>query len=221
MIISASNLTRTYSGNIHAVDDVSFQIKAGDFIAITGPSGCGKSTLLNMLAAMDAPDSGTLVVDGIDLKDASEPERTEYRRTVIGMVFQFFNLLPTLTAAENVAIPRQLAGGKNALDSAHEALDRVGLSTRADHLPKQLSGGEMQRVAIARAIAHRPKLLIADEPTGNLDSQSELQILDLFDQLHSEGLTIAVVTHSAVVANRARRTIRLRDGRLDGEGSAS
>lgn len=198
------------------MDGISFSMQTNDFTAITGPSGCGKSTLLNMLAAMDRPDSGELEVCGIDLVNASETQRTSYRRKAIGMVFQFFNLLPTLTAVENVAVPLQLAGVKSRLahGKARESLAKVGLDHRAGHFPKQLSGGEMQRVAIARAIAHDPALLIADEPTGNLDSQSEQQILDLFENLHTDGLTIAVVTHSRVVAARASSELSLRDGQL-------
>ena len=191
-------------------------MQANDYIAITGPSGCGKSTLLNLLAAMDRPDTGELEVCGINLVNASEAQRTAYRRNTIGMVFQFFNLLPTLTAIENVAVPLQLAGVKSRIahDKARESLAKLGLDRRAGHFPKQLSGGEMQRVAIARAIAHDPALLIADEPTGNLDSQSEQQILDVFDTLHASGLTIVVVTHSQVVAERASSQLRLRDGKL-------
>lgn len=190
---------------------------ANDYTAITGPSGCGKSTLLNLLAAMDSSDSGELEVCGINLVNASEAQRTVYRRNTIGMVFQFFNLLPTLTAVENVAVPLQLAGVKNSLarEKAHDSLAKLGLDRRAGHFPKQLSGGEMQRVAIARAIAHDPALLIADEPTGNLDSQSEQQILDVFDTLHANGLSIVVVTHSQVVAERASSQLRLRDGKLE------
>ncbi len=216
MIITASNLVRIYPGDIRAVDGISFSMQANDYTAITGPSGCGKSTLLNMLAAMDRPDSGELEVCGVNLMNASEAQRTSYRRKAIGMVFQFFNLLPTLTAVENVAVPLQLAGLKSRLaqEKARESLAKVGLDHRSGHFPKQLSGGEMQRVAIARAIAHDPKLLIADEPTGNLDSQSEQQILDLFDNLHADGLTIAVVTHSQVVAARASSKLSLHDGKL-------
>jgi len=216
VIISASNLVRIYPGDIRAVDGISFSMQANDYIAITGPSGCGKSTLLNLLAAMDRPDTGELEVCGINLVNASEAQRTAYRRNTIGMVFQFFNLLPTLTAIENVAVPLQLAGVKSRIahDKARESLAKLGLDRRAGHFPKQLSGGEMQRVAIARAIAHDPALLIADEPTGNLDSQSEQQILDVFDTLHASGLTIVVVTHSQVVAERASSQLRLRDGKL-------
>jgi len=216
VIITASNLVRIYPGDIRAVDGISFSMQANDYTAITGPSGCGKSTLLNMLAAMDRPDSGELEVCGVNLMNASEAQRTSYRRKAIGMVFQFFNLLPTLTAVENVAVPLQLAGLKSRLaqEKARESLAKVGLDHRSGHFPKQLSGGEMQRVAIARAIAHDPKLLIADEPTGNLDSQSEQQILDLFDNLHADGLTIAVVTHSQVVAARASSKLSLHDGKL-------
>jgi len=216
VIISASNLVRIYPGDIRAVDGISFSMQANDYIAITGPSGCGKSTLLNLLAAMDRPDTGELEVCGINLVNASEAQRTAYRRNTIGMVFQFFNLLPTLTAIENVAVPLQLAGVKSRIahDKARESLAKLGLDRRAGHFPKQLSGGEMQRVAIARAIAHDPALLIADEPTGNLDSQSEQQILDVFDTLHASGLTIVVVTHSQVVAERASSQLRLRDSKL-------
>lgn len=206
------------TGVVAAVDHLNLTIEAGEFCAITGPSGCGKSTLLHLFGALDQPDSGQLYADDLPLHQMSETERTRYRRHSVGIVFQFFHLMPTLSVAENVALPLILQGQSPvaARKQADHWLGRTGIHHRRNHLLHQLSGGEMQRAAIARALAPEPRLLLADEPTGNLDSTNEQQILDLLTELHREqGLTLILVTHSRRVAERAARHIRLRDGQLD------
>lgn len=202
---------------MQALDGVSFQIACGDFVAITGPSGCGKSTLLHLLGGLDTPASGRLVIDGLALQGAGEAELTHYRRHTVGVVFQFFHLLPTMTARENVMLPCLLHGEspKKVRPRADELLALVGLTDRADHFPHQLSGGQMQRAAIARALIAEPRLLLADEPTGNLDTAAAGQILTLLEEIASQGrTTLVVVTHSTEVAQLARTQLRLRDGRL-------
>jgi putative ABC transport system ATP-binding protein len=200
---------------VRALSAVSFEIQPGEFVALTGPSGAGKTTLLNLIGCMDAPTSGTLRIDGRQVHDFSELERTRFRRDRIGFVFQHFSLLPTLSVEENVALPALFAH-RQARSQAAELLERVGLAHRRDHRPSELSGGEMQRAAIARALINRPALLLADEPTGNLDSATGETILVLFKQLNSEGLTLLVVTHNPGLAEAAGRQILLRDGRLIG-----
>ena len=208
----------TGTDRVAAVDHLTLTIEAGEFCAITGPSGCGKSTLLHLFGALDQPDSGQLHADDLALHKLSEEERTRYRRHSVGIVFQFFHLMPTLSVAENVALPLILRG-QNPVAARKQAdhwLERTGIHHRQNHLLHQLSGGEMQRAAIARALAPEPRLLLADEPTGNLDSTNEQQILTLLTELHREqGLTLVLVTHSRRVAERAARHIRLRDGQLD------
>jgi putative ABC transport system ATP-binding protein len=215
-VISAAGLTKTYPRGreqVRALDDVSFNVRRRDFIAIVGPSGAGKTTLLNLVGCMDAPTSGTLQFLGRPVQDLTERERTRLRREQLGFVFQHFGLLPTLTVAENVALPAFFAGRPNPrrLDGL---LAKVGLAHRRDHRPHELSGGEMQRVAIARALVNTPELLLADEPTGNLDSTTGEAIIGLFKQLNQEGLTIIVVTHNEVLGRVAHRKLELRDGRL-------
>lgn len=216
-LIKARDLHRRYDNGVVALDGVSFEIEAGEFVAITGPSGCGKSTLLHLLGGLDSPSSGELRVDGLSLHSADDRQLTRYRRHGVGVIFQFFHLLPTMTALENVTLPRLLHGesaGK-VKPLAEELLDLVGMRDRADHFPHQLSGGQMQRVAIARALVHQPKILLADEPTGNLDSGSAEQVLGLLQKIASQGrTTLLVVTHSLEVAQLAKRQIRLRDGKL-------
>jgi putative ABC transport system ATP-binding protein len=212
--VTAHALTKIYRRGceeVRALDNVSFEAREGDFIAVVGPSGAGKSTLLNILGCMDAPTSGTLRLFGSPVENVSEQERTLLRRERIGFVFQYFGLLPTLTVAENVALPGFFA--RRRLDHrVKELLEKVGLGHRGRHRPHELSGGEMQRAAIARALANRPQLLLADEPTGNLDSATGDAIIDLFRQLNAEGLTIVVVTHNPSLASAAQHRIVLRDG---------
>lgn len=200
-----------------ALRDVSFSIQAGEFVAVRGPSGCGKSTLLHVLGAMDRPTTGEVLLAGRRLDRLSDVELAVVRRRQVGFVFQAFNLLPTLTAVENVALPLTLDGIAVAAanERAGEALGEVGLAARRDHYPSQLSGGEMQRVAIARAVAIRPDLVIADEPTGSLDSGNGTRVLELLSDLNrTRGLTIVMATHSADAAAFAERTLQLADGCL-------
>jgi putative ABC transport system ATP-binding protein len=216
-LIQARDLRRKYGNGVAALDGVSFEIAAGEFLAITGPSGCGKSTLLHLLGGLDSATSGELNVGGLALHRAGERELTEYRRRTVGVVFQFFHLLPTMTALENVMLPRLLHGDpvRKAQPEAMALLELVGLADRAGHFPHQLSGGQMQRTAIARGLIHEPKVLLADEPTGNLDSTAAEQVLALLQKIASQGrTTLVVVTHSPEVARLAKREIRLRDGKL-------
>lgn len=202
------------------MSDVTLTLMAGDFVALVGPSGCGKSTLLHLCGAMDRPTSGTVCLEGAIFNDLSDGALTRIRRERVGFVFQFFNLLPTLTVLENVALPQLLAGqaASAAEGSARGLLDRVGLGARLRHYPQQLSGGEMQRAALARALVHRPALVIADEPTGNLDSENGAAVLRLLMELNREmGTTMLLATHAAEIAAAARRVVRMRDGRIEGE----
>jgi putative ABC transport system ATP-binding protein len=201
---------------VRALDDVSEHIAAGEHVAIMGPSGSGKSTLLNVIGCLDRPTSGRYVLDGREVSGLDDAELTRVRRHLIGFVFQAFHLVPRLTAAENVELPMVFAGVERTERRTRVAaeLDAVGLRARADHRPDQLSGGERQRVAIARAMVMRPRLLLADEPTGNLDTRSGRQVLDLLDGLHAGGLTLVVVTHDSQVARRADRVILMTDGRI-------
>jgi putative ABC transport system ATP-binding protein len=201
-----------------ALDGLSFSIKAGEFVAVVGPSGSGKSTLLHLAACLDVPTSGGVVVDQVEIDKASETERTHLRRYRIGLVFQFFNLLPTLTIERNIALPL-LLDGKSMLSVRPKVcglLDRIGLADRAESYPDELSGGQMQRVAIARALVTDPALLLADEPTGNLDSATSQQIMSLIRETAGENnRTTLLVTHDVAVANHADRIIHLRDGRVE------
>ena len=202
---------------MHALDDVSLEITRGEFVAVTGPSGCGKTTLMHLLAGLDTPTSGEVYVDGLALHDAGDEALTDYRRRRLGLVFQFFNLLPTMNVIENVSFPLLLQGVPYAESEqrARELLELVGMSDRASHFVHQLSGGEQQRTAIARALVHRPSLLIADEPTGNLDSASAEMVMRVLGQIGNDKLaTLIVVTHSAEVACAASRRIEMRDGRI-------
>src|SRR6187455_3117211 len=219
VIVDAREVGRSFAmpaGPVHAVRDVTLQIRAGDHIAVRGPSGCGKSTLLHMIGVVDAPSSGTLLFDGQDVSRLSDARRSALRLRRIGFIFRRFFLLPMLTAAENVELPLSEAGAsrRDRQERTKVLLEYVGLAARADHRPSQLSGGEMQRVAIARALANRPRLLLADEPTGELDEATGEQIARLLARLSAEGLTIVLVTHNPALAARARRTLHLRDGRI-------
>jgi ABC-type lipoprotein export system ATPase subunit len=207
------------AGPVVAVRDVSLEIKGGDHIAVQGPSGCGKSTLLHMLGCVDAPTSGTLTFDGRDVASLPDAARSLLRLRHIGFVFQRFFLLPMLTAAENVELPQAEAGVSTAerAQRTHDLLAYVGLGARASHRPSQLSGGEMQRVAIARALANRPRLLLADEPTGELDGSTGEQIAALLDRVNADGTALVIVTHDGSLAGRARRVLTMRDGAIVGE----
>jgi putative ABC transport system ATP-binding protein len=198
-----------------ALDGVDLEVPSGEFLAVVGPSGGGKSTLLHLLGGIDRPTSGTVSVGGRDLGSLSEEDLTLYRRRQAGLVFQFFNLLPHITVRENVELPRALDGGADAARRAEELLDRVGLLHRGAAHPYELSGGEMQRVAIARALSTGARLLLADEPTGNLDSANGELVLRLLDEIRRErGVTLVLATHWPAAARRADRTIEIRDGRM-------
>jgi len=193
--------------------DVTFAIEQGEFVAIVGPSGSGKTTLLGLLAGLDTPTRGSVQLDGTDITSLDEDARARLRGAKVGFVFQSFQLIPTLTAMENVQVPLELRGENHVSDRASDVLQRVGLGDRLDHYPTQLSGGEQQRVAIARAFANRPRILFADEPTGNLDSDTGGRIVELLESLNREsGSTVVLVTHDLTLARRARRIIRLSDG---------
>ncbi len=197
------------------LDGITLAVKAGEVCAITGPSGSGKSTLLGLIAGLDRPSAGSIEVAGVEVTRLGEDELARFRRQTLGYVFQSFHLIPTLTAAENVAVPLEIASIEDASSRARALLDTVGLADRARHYPVQLSGGEQQRVAIARAVALAPPLLLADEPTGNLDSATGEQIIELLLTLNRErGSTLVLVTHDEALARHADRVVRLRDGRL-------
>jgi putative ABC transport system ATP-binding protein len=211
-LVQVENLEKRFDA-VRALADVSFEVEAGEWIAIMGPSGSGKTTLINILGGLDQPTSGRVVVDGMEIGQLSERELTRYRSDKIGFVFQQFHLVPYLTALENVMLAQYFHSITDEKEAA-EALRRVGLAERLEHLPAQLSGGEQQRVAIARALINHPKLILADEPTGNLDEENEATILKLLHELHSAGHTILVVTHSQAIGNLADRRIELEHGRL-------
>ena len=200
------------------LDDVSLSIPPKQMVAVMGPSGSGKSTLLGLIAGLDRPTEGTIILDGSDITTLSESRMARFRRIKIGYIFQSFHLIPTLTAFENVLVPLELAGGAAAKAVAIELLHAVGLQDRVHHYPVQLSGGEQQRVAVARAFACRPPILLADEPTGNLDSQTGRQVMDLLLSLHRDyGTTLVVVTHDMAIASLMHRVIALRDGRIESD----
>ncbi len=215
-LIALTDVSRVYEA-VPAVCGVSLSVQAGEFVAVMGPSGSGKSTLLNLIAGLDRPSGGTVVVDGVDLGALGEAALARFRRRRVGFVFQFFNLLGSLTVAGNVRIPAQLAGVKPrvAAQRVQELLDQLDLAEVADHFPARLSGGERQRVAVARALVNRPALLLADEPTGALDSRAGDHVVELLARLHRDGQTILLVTHDAkLAATAADRVVTLRDGRV-------
>lgn len=205
---------------VPALRDVSLRVDPGEYVVIVGPSGCGKSTLLNLLSGIDTPDEGTVTVVGTTLNDLNQNRLAAWRGTSVGIIFQFFQLMPTLTALENVMLPMDLAGkGRNARGRAGQLLDRVGLHEHFNKLPSELSGGEQQRVAIARALANSPPLLLGDEPTGNLDSANGVAVTEILEELWKDGTTIVVVTHDLDLARRAPRVITMQDGEIVSDGS--
>lgn len=218
-IISIDNVARHYvmgPSVVKAIDGVSLTIGEGEFVSIVGPSGSGKTTLMNIIGCLDSPTAGRYILDGLDVSGMERDALAGVRNTAIGFVFQTFNLLPRETAAENVELPLVYAGVRAATrrERALEMLERVGLSDRADHVPNQLSGGQRQRVAIARALATEPRLILADEPTGALDSRTGVEIMELFHNLNGEGVTFVVVTHDPDLARQAKRVVQIRDGRI-------
>jgi putative ABC transport system ATP-binding protein len=225
-VVAARDISRVFempAGPVHALRRVSLAVDAAEYVSVVGPSGCGKSTLLHLLGGIDVPTTGSVMVDGVDVGSLPDNARSAVRLKRIGLVFQRFFLLPMLTAWENVELPLAESGVGRAerRRRTKDLLEYVGLAERADHRPAQLSGGEMQRVAIARALANRPALLLADEPTGELDQATGAQIVALFDRLNADGTALVVVTHDAAVASRAGRTIQMRDGSIVGESHRS
>jgi putative ABC transport system ATP-binding protein len=225
-IVEARNVSRVFpmpAGPVTAVADVTLQILPGDHVAIRGPSGCGKSTLLHMLGCVEPPTAGTLLFRGDDVTKLSDRRRSLLRLRQIGFVFQRFFLLPMLTAAENIELPQSEAGVPKAerRQRTQELLEYVGLAARAAHRPSELSGGEMQRVAIARALANKPGLLLADEPTGELDRATGEQIASLLDRVNADGTALVIVTHDPALAERSTRILSMRDGRIESESASA
>ena len=218
-IVELEKVSKTYgsgAAETHAVSEVSMTVDRGTWVAIMGPSGHGKSTLLQIIGGLDRPSSGSVAIDGAELGRLSSAQLAAVRARKIGFVFQFFNLMPHLTARENVELALWLGGSKKDGDRAMAVLEQFGLADKADHRPDMLSGGQQQRVAIARALANDPDIVLMDEPTGNLDSASEQELLAVLARLHEAGKTLLMVTHSATVASRAQRVLQVKDGRLNG-----
>ncbi|MGH2752652.1 MAG: ABC transporter ATP-binding protein [Actinomycetota bacterium] len=213
---------RTGAGSVAALVDLDLRIKPGEFLAVMGPSGSGKTTLLNCLSGLDDINGGQVIVEGLDIHGLSDAKRTRHRAERMGFIFQAFNLIPVFTAAENVELPLLLAGNSpsESRRRAEETLERVGLGHRSGHRPNELSGGEQQRVTIARALAGRPAIVWADEPTGNLDSETASSVMDLLRELNAEGLTLVLVTHDPVIGATAQKLIRMRDGSIESTESA-
>ena len=221
--ITAENLKKTYGSGeaiVTAVSDISFRIESGEFIGVMGESGAGKSTLLSIMGAMNTPTSGQFVVDDIDVYSLTQEKQADFRREFLGFIFQSFHLVPYLTVFENVMLPLTIvkAGRKQKRSMVENALSQVGLLDKADRLPSQISGGEKERVAIARAVVNEPPVLLADEPTGNLDSKTSAEIMKLLQRLNADGMTIIMVTHSSECAQYARRLMQVSDGRLVADG---
>lgn len=221
-VIKIRNIIRDFplgQETVHVLKGIDLDIEKGEYVAIMGPSGSGKSTLMNILGCLDTPTSGTYILSGKDVSQMTDDQLAEIRNHEIGFVFQTFNLLPRTTALENVALPMVYAGlsKTDRTQRAEEVLTDVGLADRMDHKPNQLSGGQRQRVAVGRALVNKPSIILADEPTGNLDSKTSLEILNLFDQIHKAGNTVIMVTHEEDVAARAHRVIRLFDGMIESD----
>ena len=214
-LLELKNIYKIY-GELHALDDVSLKVEKGEWVSIMGPSGSGKSTMMNIIGCMDKPSKGQVLIDGVDVSKESKKNLTNIRRDKIGLIFQQFHLVNYLTAVENVMLAQYYHSMPDEKE-AMEALERVGLADRAKHLPSQLSGGEQQRVCVARALINYPEIILADEPTGNLDEKNEEIVVDLFHKLHDDGTTLIVVTHDPEVAEVAQRTLVLRDGKLSKE----
>ena len=219
-LISIKDLKKTYvmgTEKVHALQSITLDIHSNEYVALMGPSGSGKSTLMNLLGCLDTPTKGDYVLNGTNVSTMDDGELAEVRNKDIGFVFQTFNLLPRLTSLDNVALPLVYAGfSKSArIDKAAESLEAVGLGDRMDHKPNELSGGQRQRVAIARALVNNPAIILADEPTGNLDTKTSIEIMEIFEKLHQAGNTIIVVTHEPDIAQHAHRIIRLRDGLVE------
>lgn len=213
-ILKISNLTRTY-GEVRALKQIDLTVREGEWLAIMGPSGSGKTTLLNIISGLEAPTSGSVLIDGVEISGLPEKELARYRREKVGLVFQQFHLIPYLSALENVMLA-QYFHSIAAREEAEQALERVGLGHRLDHLPARLSGGEQQRVCIARALINEPQLLLADEPTGNLDEKNEKAVMQLFRDLHRQGMTLVVVTHDDSIGGAADSIVYLEHGRIAG-----
>ncbi|MFK7000281.1 ABC transporter ATP-binding protein [Flavobacterium oreochromis] len=221
-LIKITNIKRDFqlgSETIHVLKGIDLQIKKGEYVALMGPSGSGKSTLMNLLGCLDTPTSGQYILNGKDVSKMIDDELAEIRNKEIGFVFQTFNLLPRTTALDNVALPMIYAGYSKAdrTERAKEVLNQVGLSDRMDHQPNQLSGGQRQRVAVARALVNKPSIILADEPTGNLDSKTSIEIMKLFNEIHANGNTVILVTHEEDIAQHAHRIIRLKDGLIESD----
>lgn len=221
-VIEVRNIIRDFKLGqeiVHVLKGIDLDIKRGEYVAIMGPSGSGKSTLMNLLGCLDTPTAGSYNLNGNDVSEMTDDELAEIRNTEIGFVFQTFNLLPRTTALDNVALPMIYAGAtkKERQERATEVLTDVGLADRMDHKPNQLSGGQRQRVAVGRALVNKPSIILADEPTGNLDSKTGLEIMALFDEIHAAGNTVIMVTHEEEIAAHAKRVIRLRDGVIESD----
>ncbi|ARV08967.1 macrolide ABC transporter ATP-binding protein [Winogradskyella sp. PC-19] len=221
-VIEIRNIIRDFKlgqETVHVLKGIDLDIKRGEYVAIMGPSGSGKSTLMNLLGCLDTPTAGSYLLSGNDVSEMTDDELAEIRNTEIGFVFQTFNLLPRTTALDNVALPMIYAGAskKERVNRASEVLTDVGLDDRMDHKPNQLSGGQRQRVAVGRALVNRPSIILADEPTGNLDSKTGTEIMALFDEIHAKGNTVIMVTHEEDIAAHAKRVIRLRDGIIESD----